>query len=140
MRSVWFSLVGPSPADVVACLHRHGFHPIGSTKTSGTQLRHPTMHGLYVSCEDYLSDTWAGFHDEFQEREIAASDGTCTEWAPREEWHARLSGGSTIWSDIGSKTPVHGISGVGPTQTFVIVVPPEFQAIRVRSYSGKPPE
>jgi hypothetical protein len=27
------------------------------------------------------------------EREIAALDGTCTEWAPREEWHARLSGG-----------------------------------------------
>jgi hypothetical protein len=67
MRSVWFSLIGPSPADVVACLHRHGFHPIGSTKTSGTQLRHPTVDGLYVSCEDYLNDTWVGLHDEFQE-------------------------------------------------------------------------
>ena len=27
------------------------------------------------------------------EREIAVLDHTCTDWAPREQWNARLSGG-----------------------------------------------
>jgi hypothetical protein len=78
MRSVCFSLVGPSPSDVVACLHRHGFHSIGNTKAGRVELRHPTVQGLYVSCEDYLNDTWVGFRDEFQELQRAIGGLTPT--------------------------------------------------------------
>ena len=60
MRSVWFSLVGPSPAEVVACLQRHGFHTIDFKPTSDTELRHPTVQGLYVYCGDYLDRMWMG--------------------------------------------------------------------------------
>ena len=78
MRSVWFSLVGPSPAEVIACLHRHGFHTIGSTRRGRTQLRHPTVDGLYVSCGNYLDDLWVALHDEFQELQQAIGGLTPT--------------------------------------------------------------
>ena len=78
MRSVSFSLVGPFPSDVIACLHRHGFDAIGSTKTGNIELRHPTVQGLYVSCGDYLNDLWVGLHDEFQELQQAIGGLTPT--------------------------------------------------------------
>jgi hypothetical protein len=78
MRSVSFSLVGPSPCDVVACLHRHGFHPIDSTTAGRIQLRHPTVDGLYVSCGDYLDEDWLGLPDEFQELQQAIGGLTPT--------------------------------------------------------------
>ena len=78
MRSVWFSLVGPSPADVVACLQRHGFHTIDFKPTSATELRHPTMDGLFLSCGDYLDEICVGLPDEFQELQQAIGGLTPT--------------------------------------------------------------
>ncbi len=78
MRSVWFYLVGLSRPDVLACLHRHGFHLIEGITTRGTNLRHETVKGLYVSCGDYFSDMWKGLDEEFQELQRAIDGLTPT--------------------------------------------------------------
>lgn len=61
----------PTPSDVVACLHRHGFHTISSVRAGAIELRHPTADGLFVSCGDYLDAIWMNLSDEFQELQQA---------------------------------------------------------------------
>lgn len=52
MRSVWFSIVGPSVSEVERWLQRHGVAPV---EGRAGQLTYPSGEEpvLYVSCEDY---------------------------------------------------------------------------------------
>jgi hypothetical protein len=77
MRSVWFSLIGPSVSDVERWLHRHGIAPIETQH--GRHVYPPGENAvLYITCENYDWVQKYDLQEEYDELLHSIGGGTPT--------------------------------------------------------------
>ncbi|WP_431477704.1 hypothetical protein [Massilia eburnea] len=70
MRSIWFSLIDPSVAEVCATLESAGFHPFPEI-VGVFRYPHLDQPGLFIQCEDYQWVERLDLHEEYDELVLA---------------------------------------------------------------------